>query len=457
MRRHDLLRLPPVRAVLANRWPMLVIRAAALGGYLLVVVAGWVGTPVGNRNLSVVLVWIGWWALLMLLAVPLLGRGWCSICPVPMPGEWLQHGSVLGPSPGSRRGWSLRKRWPKALRNTWLQNAAFVFVTLFGTVVLTSPRVTALVLALLLLAAVLTSLVFERRAFCRHLCPVGGFIGLYSQAAPVELRVKDTAVCAGHREKTCFTGSSEGCGCPWTLFPGAMLKNVNCGLCMECVRTCPHDNIALNVRPFGADLLQPRGRRMDEAAKALILVGSAAAYSAVMLGPWSRLKTAAYAAGSAAWWVFALVLLTLVLVVIPAVFYAAVWAGSALAGERRGSREPFVRFASSLVPLGLAAWVAFSLSFVFANGSYLWPVLSDPMGWGWNLLGTADVPWTPYLAGALPPTQALVLLGGMTWSSVLARRLAAERRPSPRERRAALPVILFHLAMTVVMLWLLIG
>jgi hypothetical protein len=79
------------------------------------------------------------------------------------------------------------------------------------------------------------------------------------------------------------------------------------------------------------------------------------------------------------------------------------------------------------------------------------------MGWGWNLLGTADVPWTPYLAGVLPPMQALVLLGGMTWSSALTRRLAAQGGASPRSGRAAVPVILFHLATTVVLLWLLVG
>jgi hypothetical protein len=286
---------------------------------------------------------------------------------------------------------------------------------------------------------------------------VGGFIGLYSQAAPLELRVKDPGLCATHKDKTCFTGSADGYGCPWNVFPGGMIKNVNCGLCMECVQTCPHDNIALNLRPFGADLLQPRARRMDEAFKALILVGSAGAYSAVMLGPWNQLKAAAYSVGSAAWWGFALAFLTLVLGIVPAAFYMAVKTGSTLTGEHRGDRQAFVRFAYSLVPLGLAAWIAFSLSFVLTNGSYIWPVLSDPMGWGWNLLGTAKVPWTPYLTVLLPSVQALTLLGGMAWSSGITVRLAAEGGPSLRSGRAAGPVILFHLAMTVVLLWLLVG
>jgi len=29
---------------------------------------------------------------------PLWGRSWCSICPIPMPGEWLQHGGFCNPA-----------------------------------------------------------------------------------------------------------------------------------------------------------------------------------------------------------------------------------------------------------------------------------------------------------------------------------------------------------------------
>jgi hypothetical protein len=65
------------------------------------------------------------------------------------------------------------------------------------------------------------------------------------------------------------------------------------------------------------------------------------------------------------------------------------------------------------VPLGLAAWLAFTLSFVFANLSYAFPVLSDPLGWGWNLLGTQDVAWRPWLAGWIPSLQAIVLIVGL--------------------------------------------
>ena len=208
-----------------------------------------------------------------------------------------------------------------------MQNAAFLLLALFSAVVLTRPIVTALILLALLFVAGGTSLVFERRAFCRHMCPVGGFIGLYSQLAPIELRVKDTAVCASHKTKTCYTGNASGYGCPWQVFPAGLAKNTNCGLCFECVRTCPYDNIAFNLRAFGADVLQSSGRRLDEAFKAFIMLSCAVIYIAVMLGPWATLKTTAYAVGSQAWLVYALTFLLIVLVVFPGTFLLAVQLG----------------------------------------------------------------------------------------------------------------------------------
>jgi 4Fe-4S binding domain len=440
--------------MLRSRWPQFVVTSAALAGFVFAIVAGLAATPVGSHNFAIVFVWIAWWAALILVAVPLFGRGWCSICPIPAPGEWLQRGAVLGPP---AKGVGLERRWPRALRNIWLQNVAFSLVALFSIEVLTQPRVTALVLAGFLLVAVGTSLVFERRAFCRYLCPVGGFIGLYAQLAPVEVRVKDPALCVTHTQKTCYTGSADGYGCPWQVFPGSLVKNTYCGMCTECLRTCPHDNIALNLRAFGADLLEPAGRRLDEAFKAFVMLGSAMLYSAVMLGPWSALKSAAYSIGSLGWATYAVGFLLMVFWVLPGLFGLAVLAGRALARSRADLRQTFVAHAYALVPLGLGAWVAFSLAFVFTNLSYLWPVLSDPLNLGWNLFGTAAVTWTPYLSAMVPVLQVLVLAGGLAWASGVALRIARERLAPTAALRQALPVVAFCGAVTLGMLVLLIG
>ena len=85
---------------------------------------------------------------------------------------------------------------------------------------------------------------------------------------------------------------------------------------MECIRTCPHDNIAVNLRPFSADLAKPSAR-MDEAFKAFIMLGSAMIYAGVLLGPWGALKDAAYNVGTSAWFIYAVVFLAIIFVILP--------------------------------------------------------------------------------------------------------------------------------------------
>jgi ferredoxin len=450
----NILRYPFIKNLLKNRWPQFTIMVIALAGFLLAILSGLLGTPVGSRSFGIVFVWIAWWAILMLVAVPFLGRGWCSICPIPAPGEWLQHGAMLGPR-GQAEG--LGRRWPNRLRNIWLQNGTFLLVALFSTVILTQPRVTAVVLAVFLFGAVGVSLVFERRAFCRYLCPVGGFIGLYSQLAPLEVRVVDTAVCAAHAEKTCYTGSAEGYGCPWDVFPPGMVKNTYCGACMECLRTCPHDNIALNLRSFGTDLSVERYRKLDEAYKAFIMLGAAAVYSAVLLGPWGTLKLAAYSVGTLPWLAYAASFLALILLALPGLFWLTVWSGKRFSGSALPTKILFIAQSYALVPLGLAAWVAFSLSFVFANFSYVPPALSDPFGWGWNLLGTSGMGWTPWLTDLTPTLQVGVLLGGFIWAATTSRKIAAEKVDETQAVKFSAPVIGFCLAFTLTLMGLLVA
>ena len=433
-----------LKRALTSRYPQLLILVLMLAAFLFAITAGLLGTPVGSTNFSIVFIWIAWWAVLILVAVPLLGRGWCAVCPIPLPGEWLQRGAVLGPAPG-RKPHGLNLRWPRALRNIWIQSAMFLLLALFSIVLLTTPLVTAIVLAGMLVAAIGLSLVFERRAFCRYLCPVGGFIGLYSQAAPIELRIKDKALCASCADKPCYNGSVAGYGCPWDVFPRGLKKNSYCGLCLECLRTCPRDNIAVNLRPFAADLAKPSAH-MDESFKAFVMLGSAMIYSGVLLGPWGNLKDAAFRIGSSSWFIYAAAFLAFICILLPGAF-----AVCALpVGNLAAFRQRFARLSTALVPLGLMAWIAFSLSFVLTNAAYIPASLSDPLGLGWNLAGMADLAWRPMLTSLLAPAQTLALVGGVIWSARAAQSAAAEARVSP------VPVILYCLAAALVLLWSLI-
>jgi len=439
----ELTHIPFIKNALKNRYPQLAVFIVMLVGYIFAILAGLIGTPVGSHNFSIVFVWIAWWAILILIAVPFFGRGWCAVCPIPLPGEWLQRGAILSP-PDKRPKW-LNLRVPKMFRNIWLQNISFLLLALFSSVLLTTPNITGIVLAAMLFAAIGLSTVFERRAFCRYLCPVGGFIGLYSQTAPIELRIKDKQVCVNCEGKPCYNGSSAGYGCPWDVFPGGLTKNTYCGLCMECIRTCPHDNIAVNLRPFSADLAKPT-TRMDEAFKAFIMLGSAIIYAGVLLGPWGMLKDAAYNVGSGAWFIYAAVFLAIIFIVLPGLFTL----GILNTKNTLPLKHRFASLSTALIPLGLVFWVAFSLSFVLTNASYILAALSDPLGLGWNLFGTANIAWQPMLTSILAPAQTLALVGGLIWSARTAQKAASETHTSP------IPVIIYCFILTAVMLWLLL-
>jgi hypothetical protein len=377
---------------------------------------------------------------LKLVFIPFGGRSWCSICPIPLPGEWLQFGGIIE---RKKRNIGMHKRWPRLLRGSWLQSFGFLLVGLFGAVTLTSARLTGWILLAIFLLAFVLSLVFDRRAFCSHLCPIGGFSGLYARLAPVELRVKDQLVCRGHKDKTCYDN------CPWGIYPPAMKSNADCGLCMECVRACPYDNVAVNLRSFGGDLKSDGKMRYDDVFLGLVMLSSALIDAALFLGPWGGIKASAYAVGSGPWFFFALSFLAISVIVFPALYLFMVWIGWRAAHSSKSLKQAVQTQGQMLVPMGLSAWIAFTISFAVAKFRYVLPVLSDPFGWGWNLLDISPVSTALQHAGIAALLPALILSLGLWWTVRTAGKLG-----SPGQ---SLPVLVFCGLFTAGMLRLLIG
>ena len=448
--RYELTQHAWVRRLLTSRWPQFALRAVTLAGFVLVLLTGFIGSPIGSRNFAVMFVWIAWWSALKLLMLPFGGRAWCSICPIPMPGEWLQQGWLVKPG-GKKFGLGLR--WPRQLRGTWLQSAGFAAIGLFSAWTLTTPIVTAWIFAGLIIVAVAVSVVFEQRSFCRYLCPMGGFIGLYSGLAPLELRPQPHLT----TEAKILAAKEWPRGCPWINNPAALKSNANCGLCLECLRTETGSQMQLNVRSFDAELSQPSSFRLDEAFLSLGLLGSVMIYTAIFQGPWGVIKNAALNVGTLAWWGFAGIFLLTSFGLLPATLAGATWLARTFGQAAQPLRLMFTRYSRALLPLGLLSWIAFTISFAFGKMAYLWPVVSDPFGWGWNLFGTAGMEWQPYLVNATPVIEVLLLAAGFIWSGKSVLDTTEQLGTASQRRWSALPVILFALAITVIMLWLLIG
>lgn len=427
--RYDLLSVKPINWLARQRWYPNAIIAINFAVFMLVIAAGFFGTTVGNANISIVLVWIIWWSVLIMILVPMMGRFWCTICPIPMLGEWFQRGQPISKSPGKSKLKGLNKRWPKKLSNMWPATLGFLAVAIFSGLLTTIPLATAIMLSLLIILGVVTSYVFQKRTFCKYLCPIGGFIGLYSQSATLELRVKDPEVCGSHRPKDCLIGNEKGYACPWMEYPGKLDKNTYCGLCMECFKVCPKDNIALNIRPFGADLVKPAGK-MDEAFKANVMLGSALLYSVVLLGPYGDLKAFANFDGLAGLVKYAAFFIGVLLFAIPGYFYSFAWINSKLVSNKNiSSKEIFRNFAYTTVPLGLMTWIGFSLYVLIPNWVYIVNVINDPFGWGWQILGIEPLKWKPVATGIIPYLIILLVMVGFWISLKMVSKISKQLFP----------------------------
>jgi ferredoxin len=433
--------------------------------FYLFLIAGVFGTPVGNRNIIIVFVWILWWFLLIGVMVPFGSRIWCTMCPLPFFGDWLQRRAVVkvrpGKSPGTQNTFfGLHKRWPKRLSNIWLQNFGFLFLATFSALLVTRPIVSMIVFGVLIVLAAVLALVYRLRTFCNYVCPISGFLSLYSMTSTIELRSVDKDECLKCKSKACIRGADTGWACPWNVYMGKLDRNNYCGLCFECVKSCPNDNISLFVRPFATSDVVLRG--YDEVWKASIMLVLALTYSVMLLGPWGTFKDWANISEKGDWRGFGLFgagQALLALVIFPGLYYISIRVAKWYArADDVPTKELFLKYAYMLVPMGLLAWIAFSVPLIMVNGSYIVSVISDPLGWGMNLFGTAEFPWRPLWPEWVPFIQVPILLAGFYYGLRGLHKVAGQLFSDPVQlRRSLVPPAVLLLVVTAVFLKLFIG
>jgi hypothetical protein len=50
---------------------------------------------------------------------------------------------------------------------------------------------------------------------------------------------------------------------------------------------------------------------------------------------------------------------------------------------------------------------------LFVNVTFIKQSISDPFGWGWDFLGTANIPWHQFIPRAVPWLQSVLVLTGL--------------------------------------------
>ena len=242
----------------------------------------WLGPQDRTANPMLTLFWAWWWPLI-LLSYPLLGRLWCAVCPFMV---WGRIAQAIAP-------WRPRA-WPHGETDQWaspLLAAGFALILIWEEVwnLDNTAWLSSCLLLLITAGAVLGSLLFEKRFWCRYLCPVGGMNGLFAKLAILELRA-EAGTCSGSCSSyACFKGGpsdGEGLetnGCPLGSHPAHLSDNRNCVLCMSCVQACPNRSPQLRLRPPAADLQPVMHTPSAERGLILVLAGG------ITLHHWQRL------------------------------------------------------------------------------------------------------------------------------------------------------------------------
>jgi hypothetical protein len=400
---------------------MLTARAISVGVLVLVIVAGLIGNQDPIRNIAPVAIWILAWVGMTFLSV-LLGDVWALINP------WsaaFALAETVYRRASRRSALGLGTRYPERV-GVW---PAFVLFILFAWMELiwSDKAIPASLAAALLAYSGLTwlgMLVFGREAWLRHGEVFALVFGTFARFGPF-------ARAPESRSAICIRLPAVG------LLEDRPLAISTVMLVIALLATVTFDGI----------LETPLWARLD------LSVFNAASDPDSLLSRVLQLRE-----DQAVRLVRTFGLLGCVLVFV-AGYSVVCWTSAAAAGGRSvGAAIVARRFVLTLVPISLAYHVAHYFSLLFVGGQYAIPLISDPLGWGWDLFGTAgyqvDIAVvTPRLQWAV--AVVAVVLGhviALYLSHVTALRVFGERHAALASQ---LPMVLLMIGYTMLSLWIL--
>lgn len=461
----DVLKLPLIGRLLRWRWGRLVFQGLLLIVASLLLYDGFTGPQFAPENLSTVVVWIHYRGVIV-FGFLLLGNLFCMGCPFTIPRTLAKRLSVRG------------ARWPQMLRNKWLAiGLLFLFFWTYEYFNLfASPLLTVWIIAGYFVASFVLEALFTESPFCKYVCPLGTFNFVSSTISPLQITVESQDTCRTCTGRECINGTThigvpgnpvklqggsisldsiQVLGCGTELFAPQINSNLDCTLCLDCARACPHDNVILGVRNPLAEVSEGNwSQRWDLSLLVLIFAFSALGNAFGMVGPVFQFE--AWLGGILGVQTEAvplLIIFGLINLILPVTFgLLAAWLSRMLAQREEPLRITLGRYVPAFVPLAFSIWLAHYGGFHFlGSAAAISPVFKSFLNdHNITLFGQPD--WT--MAAILPinwldPLEMVIILIGLILSLyVLGER--AKRATLKRDKALAqLPwlLLLIGLAM----------
>ncbi|MDP1713312.1 MAG: 4Fe-4S binding protein [Anaerolineales bacterium] len=241
-------------------------------------------------NFATVMSWVVWWPLLA-ISYLVVGRVWCAVCPM----------GALSDIVHRRIGLNLKA--PELFKKRWLVAVLLGIAILYQawieevTRASVSPLITGFILWSFTIGAVVSGLVFERWTWCRHLCPLGAWSGVFAMSSVVEVRADPNVCLANHCKGIyCYFGRDDLPGCPFHQVPKIMETNRYCSTCGNCLKACPNDAISIRLRPPSREFVTQKKEVLENALISVVAIGVVIFQGLVMTEPWATLRE--YAAAS---------------------------------------------------------------------------------------------------------------------------------------------------------------
>ncbi len=439
----DLFRFKSLRRFLISPYYRMIFTIPVFLVFIVIVVAGILDVQDGRRNIATVYTWTLWWSLIIFSFI-FVGRLWCMICPFAFAGDIAQ------------RLISFKKTLPRWLQNMGFQILAFVALTFAYAhfSLYNKPFATSLLIIGILIAAVLTSVIYKRRTFCRYLCPIGAVIGLYSLVSPFRVQPSRDRVCINHREKTC---SRE---CPMLEDPYNMDSNLYCNYCMKCIPACPSGNLRLKLRGMGRDIYEGLRRSSIEAIASLLLFGIVLYETLAMTSSLSAIQKLVSSITAAPQGIVSGITY-LVVISLPAVVFLFACYGLSKWMDR-DELTPGVllkNFAFTFIPLGIGLHLAHNLRHLFVEGPVAVPAtvrLLQKAG----VFDTGFMNWNPLplLGGSLMFfLQIVTVITGFVFTLYLLCRVMKRLHISTQGLLKTVFVMTLYAVMTVSITFYMIG
>jgi len=369
------------------------------------------------NNPGMLITWLIWFPLLPISAF-FLGRIWCGMCPIAGIGDLFARFKKFNlPAP----------KFLKKM-NFWVVILAFLFLEfteeLFG--VADKPLATALLLLIIISLSVLFCVLYERKTFCRYVCPLAAVLGTYATLSPVEVRGNRKICQTQCGQHTCFKGSGKVAGCPMFSYPASLSSNSECMLCLNCLKNCENRGVQVNLRPPLQELWHRQQPLFSLSFFGVMLVGLMARHQFTHITFWKTWEQ------SLGWGEFftntILFTFFLLFALVPFLMSSSL---SAAASQERIS-ENMAYYGLAFVPLALSGHISHLFHELLGEGIYDllkylikvydWLILGVP-------IGTREPALSPFIHQAVITfIKVLLILGGLFGSLValvmIARKLS---------------------------------